>query len=416
MSKKMLNLTGLLLVFFLLFISGCDSKSPQAGTESLLNEDWSRILKEARGTTVNFYMWGGNETVNKWVDTFVADQMEKDYGVKVNRVPMDADQFINKLLGEKQAGRQKGSIDLLWINGENFRTAREADLLWGPFADKLPNFQKYVDKDAPDIARDFGYPVNGYEVPWGRAQFVFAYDSRKIKNPPRSAAELMQWVKEHPGRFTYPELPDFTGSVFVRQLMYELCGGYQAFPSVDKVDEEALDRQLTPLWNYCNEMKPYLWRNGKTYPSTIAALHQLFADGEVDFTMTYNPAEISSMIKNGLLPDTVRTFVWDKGTIGNTHFLAIPFNAPNKAGALVLANFLLSPEAQLSKYDPKNWGDMLALDVSKLEPEYIAQMNRVDLGVATLPAEELQSHRLPEIDSVYIPVIEDLWKEKVLKK
>jgi putative spermidine/putrescine transport system substrate-binding protein len=226
----------------------------------------------------------------------------------------------------------------------------------------------------------------------------------------------MQWVKEHPGRFTYPELPDFTGSVFVRQLMYELCGGYQAFPSVDKVDEEALDRQLTPLWNYCNEMKPYLWRNGKTYPSTIAALHQLFADGEVDFTMTYNPAEISSMIKNGLLPDTVRTFVWDKGTIGNTHFLAIPFNAPNKAGALVLANFLLSPEAQLSKYDPKNWGDMLALDVSKLEPEYIAQMNRVDLGVATLPAEELQSHRLPEIDSVYIPVIEDLWKEKVLKK
>ncbi|NPV30085.1 MAG: ABC transporter substrate-binding protein [Firmicutes bacterium] len=415
MSKKMLYLTGLLLVFFLFFIYGCGSKSPE-GEKSLLDEDWSQILKEARGTTVNFYMWGGNESINKWVDTFVADRMEKYYGVKVNRVPMDADQFINKLLGEKQAGRQKGSIDLLWINGENFRTTRQADLLWGPFADKLPNFQKYVDKNAPDIANDFGYPVNGYEVPWGRAQFVFAYDSRKVKNPPRSAAELMQWVKEHPGRFTYPELPDFTGSVFVRQLMYELCGGYKAFPTVQKVDKDALDRKLAALWNYCNEMKPYLWRSGKTYPSTIAALHQLFADGEVDFTMTYNPAEISCMIKNGLLSDTVRTFVWDRGTIGNTHFLAIPFNAPNKAGAMVLANFLLSPEAQLSKYDPKNWGDMLALDVSKLEPEYIAQMKKVDRGVATLPEEELQSHRLPEISSAYIPVIEDLWKKNVLTK
>jgi putative spermidine/putrescine transport system substrate-binding protein len=406
----------IILLLPLLLIAGCAPKNTNPQQGNVLNGDWNQILAEARGTTVNFYMWGGDERINTWVDTYVASNMQREYGIKVNRVPMDAPTFVNQLLSEKQANRQSGEEDLLWINGENFRTARQANLLWGPFADKLPNFNQYVDATAPDVANDFGFPVNGFEVPWGKAQFVFAYDSSKVKNPPRSAAELMQWVKENPGRFTYPETSDFTGSVFVRQVMYELCGGYQAFPTVPKVDDAALNKQLLPLWGYLNQIKPDLWRAGQTYPSTIGALDQMFTDGEVDLTMTYQPTEISGMIANGLLPDTVRTYVWNKGDIGNTHFLAVAYNSPNKAGALVLANFLLSPEAQLSKYDPKNWGDMPSLDVNKLAPNYVAQMNSIDLGKATLSAAELQSHRLPEINSEYVIKIQDLWQENVLNK
>lgn len=405
----------MIIVLWTLLLTGCSSSAPAGKQNNQPAGDWETILAAAQGTTVNFYMWGGDERINTWIDTFVADSMREKYGIKVNRVPMGPDEYLNKLLGEKQANKQDGSIDLLWINGENFRTARQADLLWGPFAEKVPNYEKYVDKTAPDIAYDFGFPVEGYEVPYGKAQFVFAYDSAKVQNPPRSSAALLQWVKEHPGRFTYPELPDFTGSVFVRHLMYELCGGYEAFPFTEDVDKDSLDRQLEPLWKYFGEMKSYLWRKGETYPASIAALHQLFADGEVDITMTYNPALISGMIEQKLLPDTVRTFVWDKGTIGNTHFLAIPFNAPNKNGALALANFLLSPEAQFSKYQPANWGDLIALDVNKLEPQDLAELQSIDPGIATLSSEELQAHRLPEIAATYIPVIEALWKEKVIQ-
>jgi len=197
--------------------------------------------------------------------------------------------------------------------------------------------------------------------------------------------------------------------------MYELCGGYEAFPYTDEVDKEALDKQLQPLWDYLKEMKPYLWREGTTYPSGIAILHQLFADGEIDLTMTYIPALLSGWIDQGLLPDTVRTYVWDKGTIGNTHFLAIPFNAPNKEGAMVLANFLLSPEAQLSKYIPKNWGDLLALDTNKLPADFLAELEAINTGIATLSPEVLQNHRVPEISAAYIPVIEELWKERVIQ-
>lgn len=406
----------LVLLIFMLVLAGCANDTDPALEQGSnpLEKDWEAILADAEGTTVNIYMWGGDELTNSWMDGYVADNLLEKYNITLNRVPMGPDEYLNKLLGEKQAGKQVGTIDMLWINGENFRTARQADLLWGPFAEKIPNFVQYVDADAPDIAYDFGYPVEGYEVPWGKAQFVFGYDTARTAEPPRSAEGLLAWVKENPGRFTYPELPDFTGSVFVRQLMYELCGGYEAFPFTDEVDKEALDEQLQPLWDYLNEIKPYLWREGQTYPSEVATLHQLFADGEIDLTMTYSPALLSGWIDQGLLPDTVRTYVWDKGTIGNTHFLAIPFNAPNKEGAMVLANFLLSPEAQLSKYVPKNWGDLIALDTNKLDEETLAELEAIDTGIATLSAEELQSHRVPEISAAYIPVIEELWKERVI--
>lgn len=404
------------LLIFMLMVTGCTSDNGSSNPgENPLDKDWETILADARGTTVNIYMWGGDELTNSWMEGFVAENLLEQYGITLNRVPMGPDEYLNKLLGEKQARKQTGTIDLLWINGENFRTARQADLLWGPFAEKIPNFVQYVDRDALDIAYDFGYPVEGYEVPWGKAQFVFSYDTARTTDPPRSAEELLAWVKEHPGRFTYPELPDFTGSVFVRHLMYELCGGYEAFPYTDEVDKEVLDEQLQPLWDYLNEMKPYLWREGTTYPSGVAILHQLFADGEIDLTMTYIPALLSGWIEQGLLPDTVRTYVWDRGTIGNTHFLAIPFNAPNKEGAMVVANFLLSPEAQLDKYIPKNWGDLIALDTDKLPDEILAKLEAIHAGIATLSPEELQNHRVPEISAAYIPVIEELWKERVIQ-
>lgn len=414
MRLKRLALVILLIAGLL--VPGCAAETtPPAATENPLDQDWESIEEAALGTTVNIYMWGGDELTNTWMDTYVSEALRLEYGLTLNRVPMGPDEYLNKLLGEKQAGKQAGSIDLLWINGENFRAARQADLLWGPFAAKLPNYQKYIDQDARDTAYDFGYPVEGYEVPWGKAQFVFGYDTARLTEPPKSAAELLAWAKEHPGRFTYPELPDFTGSVFVRHLMYELAGGYQAFPYVEEADKEALAEQLEPLLDYLNELKPYLWRQGTTYPSTVAALHQLFVDGEIDLTMTYSPTLMSAWIAQGLAPETVRTYLWDQGTIGNTHFLAIPFNAPNKEGALVAANFLLSPAAQLSKYDPENWGDLPALDISKLDSDTLAQLEAIERGPATLSPEELQNKRLPEIASAYIPVIEELWQERVIQ-
>ena len=140
---------------------------------------------------------------------------------------MDIDQILSQLSGEKQAGTESGSIDMIWINGENFRSARENGLLYGPFTQSLPSYQQWVDMKDTENQQDFGYPIEGYEAPYGKAQMVLIKDSARTPETPKNAQELLEFVKQYPGQVTYPAPPDFTGSAFVRNIVYELCGDTQ---------------------------------------------------------------------------------------------------------------------------------------------------------------------------------------------
>lgn len=373
---------------------------------------YDRAVEDAQGTTVNFYMWGGSATINAWVDGFVTDTVKQKYDITLNRVPMDASVFVNKLLTEKMAGKRKGIIDLMWINGENFKNAKQADLLYGPVANRLPSVQAYVNPG--DMAFDFGFPVENYEVPYGKAQFVFIYDQAKIPTPPDSFEKLKNWIKANPGQFTYPQPPDFTGSALIRQIFYAVTGGHEQYMTGF---DEALYRENAPkLWAYLREIAPYLWQKGESYPKSIAALDLLFERGEVAFNISYHQAFASNKVLEGKYPKSTRTFVMTDGSIYNTHFTAIAFNAPNIAGAMVLADFLASPEAQLSKNDPKNWGDFTVLDMGKVSSETRAAFQSLDLGMATLPLEVLNRSAVPEIPAEYLSRLEMDWQKEILGK
>jgi len=382
----------------------------QPADADLPDMPFDRIEAQARGSQVRWYMFGGWAHVNDWVDSYVAGEMKKRWDIDLVRVPMDAGVFVNKLLNEKAAGKQTGTIDLLWINGENFKNAREAGLLFGPFAAKLPNVQRYVDPKS--VAYDFGYPVDGYEAPYGRAQFVFETDTARIDTPPQTMAALKAWIRANPGRFTYPQPPDFTGSAFIRQVLYAVTGGHEQY--LAGWDPDLFARKAPLLWNWLNEIEPFLWQKGRTYPKDSAVLDTLFSRGEVAFGMSYHPPHAQNKILEGSYPDTVRTFVLKDGSIYNTHFTAIPFNSPNKAGAMVLANFLISVDAQLSKYNPENWGDFPALDLDRLTPAQRNQFQSVDLGPATLGSDQLDPVAVPEIPSAYLEALEQGWKTHVL--
>ena len=390
-----------------LFLFSCQAQSPEQ-----VPLTYDKALKQARGTSVNFYMWGGSATINAWVDGYVAHSLKDQFDITLNRVPMDASVFVNKLLTEKQAGKKKGAIDLMWINGENFKNAREADLLHGPVANKLPSVTHYI--DAKSVAFDFGFPVENYEVPYGKAQFVFIYDAAKIPTPPNSFASLKTWIMENPGKFTYPQPPDFTGSAFIRQVFYATTGGHEQY--MNGFDEQLYVEKSKDFWAYLKEIKPYLWQKADAYPKDIAALDLLFERGEVTLNMSYHQANASNKIMEGKYPDTVRTFVMSGGSIYNTHFTAIAFNAPNIAGAMVTADFLASPAAQLSKNTPKNWGDFTVLDMAKLDDTSKKAFAELDLGVATLPLDVLNQHGVPEIPAAYLTRLEADWLRIILGK
>ena len=75
----------------------------------VLEKDWETIVADAKGSKVNFYLWGGDEGINRYIDEYIAPQLKDEYDITLKRQPMDAVEFINKLVSEKQAGqRQRG--------------------------------------------------------------------------------------------------------------------------------------------------------------------------------------------------------------------------------------------------------------------------------------------------------------------
>jgi putative spermidine/putrescine transport system substrate-binding protein len=376
---------------------------------------WDQIVTEARDQKLYWYMWGGSDLINKFVNGYVAERLDREYGVTLEMVPVtDATTFVNKVLGEKQAGRDRdGSVDVMWINGENFRTMREADLLFGPYADRLPNMQ-YVDATDSSISNDFGYPVEGFESPYGSAQVVMVYDSAKVPEPTRTVEDLLEWIRSNPGKFAYPAIPDFTGSVFVRHLFYHVAGGYEKL--LGPFDRELFDTIAPKLWELLNDLEPNLWRQGNTYPETHTKLQDLLANGEVYFDVTYNPSEAASLVSQGRYPESVRTFVFDSGTIGNTHYLAISYNSSSKAAAMVLANLLLDPAAQYEKSRPEVWGDLTVLNVGGLPREWQEKFMSLPRLPSVLPPDVLSSRKIPELQASWLEAIEKGWTENVLQK
>ncbi|WP_321345555.1 ABC transporter substrate-binding protein [Breoghania sp.] len=373
--------------------------------------DWAGLTAKARGETVYFYAWGGEPRINAYIG-WAADQVVAKYGITLKQVKVDdTSSVVSRVLAEKAAGQTSGgAIDLIWINGENFAAMkREGLLLKEGWADKLPAW-KHVDvAGKPTVINDFTVPTDGLEAPWGMAQLVFIHDTARLATPPRSLAALLDWAKANPGRFTYPQPPDFHGTTFLKQALYAVAPDRAALSA--PVTDASFSAVSGPLFAYLDALHPVLWRSGRAFPQNSAAMMQLLADGETGIAFNFNPAAASNAIANGELPETVRTYVLDGGTIGNTHFVAIPFNSSAPAGAMVVADFLMSAEAQAHKQDPNVWGDPTVLAVGSLPADEKARFDALDLGIATLTPSEL-GRTLPEPHPSWTTRLEQAWSAR----
>lgn len=367
--------------------------------------DWAALEAQAKGQTVYFNGWAGSEPINAYI-AWAAEQVKARYGVTLMHVKIaDTAEVVRRVRDEVKAGKAEGSADLVWINGENFRAMKAEKLLFGPFANELPNF-RYVDTDGkPTTLVDFAEATDGLESPWGMAQLTFFGDGRKISEPPKSMDELVTFAKANPGRVSYPAPPDFHGTTFVKQALYESITDQSLLPlPADKVE---FHRAVAPLFDLLDSLHPHLWRKGGQFPQSQAQLKQMLADGELLMALTFNPNEPANLVASGELP--VSTVAWQHraGTIGNTHFVAIPINSKATAGAQVVANFLLSPEAQGRKADLKIWGDPTVLAKARLSADEAKFFTTsVVPGSVSEPAPAL-----PEPHGSWVPLLETAWLE-----
>lgn len=349
--------------------------------------DWDAVKAEANGQTVYWNAWGGSTTTNDFL-AWVGSRVSEDYGVTLEHVKLtDTADAVTRVLAEKQAGENDdGAIDMIWINGANFAAMKEADLLFGPYAEQLPNWS-VVDSAGKAVQSDFTVPTDGFESPWAMAQVVFVHDTADMPDRVGSMQALLEWTQANPGRFSYPQPPDFLGTTFLKQVLVDILpdASVLSAPATDENYEEI----SAPLWAYLDALTPNLWREGKAYPATGTAMFPLIADDELDLSISFSPGAASTAIANLELPDTVRTFVLDKGTIGNASFVAIPYNSGSKAGAMIVANFLMSPEAQARAQDPAILGYGTVLDMVAITADQRAVFDSLDLGIATLSPADL---------------------------
>ena len=349
--------------------------------------DWAAVTQKADGQTVYWNAWGGSTTTNDFI-AWVGSRVAEDYGVTLEHVKLSSTaDAVTRVIAEKDAGENDdGAVDMIWINGANFAAMKEADLLFGPFAEQLPNWA-FVDVEGKTVQTDFTVPVEGYESPWAMAQVVFVHDTADMPDRLGDMNAVLEWAAANPGRFTYPQPPDFLGTTFLKQVLADILPD----PSVlsEPVSDDTYDEVTAPLWTYLDELTPNLWRQGRAYPTTGTAQFQLIADGEIDLAISFSPGAASTAIANNELPPTVRTFVLDKGTIGNASFVAIPYNSGSKEGAMVVANFLMSPEAQARAQDPEVLGYGTVLNMDALSAEQRAVFDGLELGIATLSPAEL---------------------------
>jgi putative thiamine transport system substrate-binding protein len=385
-----------------LALLGAAATLPQAAHAAL---NWADTERAARGQTVYFNAWAGSERINAYLQ-WAAGELQRDLGVKLQHVKIsDAADVVKRVRAEKQAGRKdtEGTVDLVWINGENFAAMKRDALLSAPFAQTLPHF-KWVDTvGKPTTLVDFSVPTDGLESPWGMAQLTFFADSLRLPKPPQSMAELLALARTQPGRITYPRPPDFHGTTFIKQALIEHAPDVKALAQA--VTPTALAAQAAPLWRFMDALQPHLWRGGKQFPQNSAAVRQMMADGELLMALTFNPNEAANEIAAKRLPGTVQSWQFAKGTIGNTHFVAIPYNAPSKAGAQVVANFLLSPAAQARKADIDVWGDPTVLDVARLPAAERARFQ----GAARLGQLSQSVLALPEPHASWVDALEKEW-------
>ena len=394
---------------------------------------WEDVLARAEEEgTVNWFHWGGSEELNTWIDTVVKpDMAELGITLETSRIPNTRD-AVDLVIADDAAGRGvgEGSVDAIWINGENFATLSRQGLNFGSFADLLPNSQ-YFHFDTSNPASgpnlfDFGFPNNKEEAPWSGDQYVCYIETERLAraDAPSTFEELEAFLRENPGRFTYIRPPHFNGNTFVQTVLYALnADGSGADPfqlNAEDLGAEEFARLTQPAYDYLKNIEPFLLggggadgeRGSPIYPEDDSALEALFTNGEIDMGCKFGMYGTATNIENGTFSETTENIIFPtSGMIKNKNFIGVPANSPNPAAAMVLVNYLSSPENQISKL--ATIGYNLGVDADLLSAEQQAEATEVAPSLAGITLEELGQATVPDTNASLIDIIETTWIEYI---
>jgi putative thiamine transport system substrate-binding protein len=132
--------------------------------------------------------------------------------------------------------------------------------------------------------------------------------------------------------------------------------------------DAAYAAQSAPMWDWYARLRPHLFRHGDDLVRDSLALALLLRGGDLDLYIATNPGEAAYGIAHGMLPRTARASVPEAGPAGDSAFLMLLRDAWHPEAAMLLADFLLSPEAQAHAENPAFLGCPTVLASDRLPP------------------------------------------------
>ncbi len=248
-------------------------------------------------------------------------------------------QLYDRLGAAYKTGQKDAGFDIIAENSTSLSqyvaAAGSEDLFAEIDFSKIPNYSSVLIKSAFD---------NKKVVPYRGTTVVFAYDSARVPEPPKTWAELTEWIKANPGRFAY-NVPGTggAGSGFMYSAVYKDLP-VEAKTSIDPKWKDSWG----PGFEWLKEVHPYMYKSGGSivYPNKNQGTLDLLINKEVDIIPAWAD-QVLSNVAQGTLPETVKIYQLDQPLNGTDVVLAMPSIGSNADACYDFMNFMISPEAQL---------------------------------------------------------------------
>mgnify|MGYP001852996158 FL=1 len=277
--------------------------------------------------------------------------------------------MTDMLAAAYQANQTNTDYDLVDVGGDDLSAliSRVGEEAFVKLDDsKIPNAERVSAESS--LAADYVQPYRGTTV-------ILAYDSEAVPNPPTTMDELVEWMKEHPGRFAY-NAPGTggAGDSFARTSIYNFLQA-EAMTS----DDPSWEDQWDEGFQFLTDIHQYMYTSGGSivYPNKNQGTLDLLNQGEIDMCPNWADMVLSQRA-DGTLKDTIKITQIDPAFTGSLQSLAIPTFGSNEDGAYAFIDYMLTDSAQeilvkemaaiplvdTSNIDMTGYEDVMNLDVS----------------------------------------------------
>ena len=272
--------------------------------------------------------------------------------------------LTDRIVAAKKAGQTKTDYDLVEVSDASITSYLEQggeDLFVPIDTEKLSNYDNLT------VTASFR---NDLLVPYRGTTVLLAYNSEVVTNPPTTAEELYQWIKDNPGRFAY-NTPGSggAGSSFVLTSVYNFMDE-SALTSTDEANME----QWGSGFELLAELHPYMYQSsGKVvYPNKNQGTLDLLANKEIDMTPAWADMVLSQQ-KQGTMPESIKLVQIEPAFTGNTVCFGMPSIGAQNDAAYAFMDYMLTPEAQNIALD--SMAAIPVIDFGQLDPELTATIS-----------------------------------------